>query len=85
MGWLGRGALVASVIAVATCTPPEPPRDAGPMQLDTATVDVPVDLLLPPDDADVVLDEMDAGACPADCAPDALGCTPELTTCAPTR
>lgn len=74
MGWLGRGAMVASVIALAaTCTSPEPPRDAG--ALDTVIVDVPVDLLGPPD-VEVVLDPAD---CAVDFETDAVSSSPELT------
>ena len=43
MGWLGRSALVAGVMAAVGCTPPEPPRDAGPP--DTMVVDVPLDII----------------------------------------
>jgi hypothetical protein len=72
MGWLGRGALVASVISMAACMPPEPPRDAGPPGPgpDDATVlEVPVDVLIA-DDATTFLNEpsfppVDGGCAPA--------------------
>jgi hypothetical protein len=82
MGWLGPGALVASVIALgATCTSPEPPRDAGP--LDTVVVDVPVDLLGPVADVEVVLDPVD---CAVDFETDALSSSPDpALTCRQAR
>ena len=76
MGWLGRGALVASVIALPTCTSPEPPRDAGLAPTDTMVVDVPVDLLVGPGDVQVVLDETD---CAVAVKTDALSSPPDFT------
>ena len=61
MGWLGRGAVIAGVLAVAGCTSPEPPRDAG--QLETAALDVPLDIIAG-NDVPMFLDAPD---CPADC------------------
>lgn len=63
MGWLGRGALLAGVISVAACTPPEPPRDGGPRPGpdDATALEVPVDVLI----ADDVTTFLDEAACPA--------------------
>jgi hypothetical protein len=75
MGCLGPSALVAGIIAVAGCTPPEPPRDAGPP--DTMVVDVPLEIIAASDVANDVAPLPAAPDCPpADCSDPAACCAP---------